>query len=972
MSPMPEGHGHQYGLSPDHPSSNSFGYTLDSGMSVFHQPPNSLESSPEPSPFHGFESVPRTSPKPLLGLAQSLSPSISLRALVDPPELDYSWTSEDGHSTPSEMPRAQRHQPRPAMDWSNNALLAGAFPAEDRREIGSSGGVELMAAPYFLTAPFSVSPHLASVSQASYGPLFSEPMMSDFADEQVQLLDPAIIGHHGIHHGSPSVRSSSPSISISALGQAADTLVTPAPLHRVEPMARVSRQKELAMGGGTADMAMGVLGSEAMSSAWSGGSPGGSGIMAGQGLHGLHGANIGRMPALARPQAAVLNAVPAYIEIYWQHSHRSLPIVHRPSFEVASEDALRYAMAAMATQHLNTREDRIRGSQLHEYAWQEAKRVGQSPPNKIGVFTADIRDQCAPGNIQGMQAVFLCEYFARFRGRKTAVRPSKTFESLYSRVSGQQSLVSSARGRDCVPTLSSSFSSWSPQTSEPPSASSAGQTGYKFGTLSHNNPCDQFSPIFSFSPQQTSPTSDYGARSRALTHRHVSIDESFSFPLAPHGHEQSYSNIFSSQVVDQCVHLFDTATALGGAGFGQQQAKTQLAASREERWRSWLNAEAHRRLLAACFCLDHHAAAYFQQPHARNDINLSEIPLTGSTGLLWEAKSVDDWCSILESQPAAANPQYLPPLDTLSPEDVLGYTMFDQGIILCATFWDLQNQLRAPPSNNEHADHGLREDFGTPTVASSAGELRKVDKLERAANLFSKSLVAPIADAYIALQHTPLHDLLAVSGDSWVFSQKVLGRTTFQEHQKRLKAWAEGRSSSSSPTMQQQQQAFGAASPTTAGLEGLSSAKATIYAARSLVSLLDGLHCQGPRPYVGCISTYWTIYVSALIIWAYGHHHRGGSKANNGSSSSSGSSGSPNKGTPMSHEETVTWLRMVADISQPEHLTRVRGRREASAGVVSMVKKMLETDCVGGRSRLYVDAAVVLRKLAEGVNWRWF
>lgn len=416
-----------------------------------------------------------------------------------------------------------------------------------------------------------------------------------------------------------------------------------------------------------------------------------------------------------------------------------------------------------------------------------------------------------------------------------------------------------------------------------------------------------------------------------------------------------------------------------------------MAATREQRWRSWLDAEAYRRLLAACFCLDHHASAYHQQPRAKNDVSISDIPLTGQTDALWAAGSIDEWYALLEAEPAAGAPTYLPRLDLLRSEDVSGYSIFDQEILLSAEFSGLENQ-RFTHSATERPSPA--EDLRTPTTASYAAELLKFDKHERAASLFSKSLVAPIANVYVALRHTPLHDLLAVSGDSWVFSQKVLGAPAFLEHQKRLKAWAEGRSSSSaSPTSTTNTTTtMQPTSPTTAAsLEGLSSAKASIYAARTLVGLLDGLHCQGPRPYVGCISTYWAIYVCALIIWAYGHHRATGGSGSNkasgsnnnsagsaphpvssSSSSSSSSGGSPNKGAPMSQEETVNWLRVVADLGQPENLARIRGRREASAGVVSMVKTMLEGDCVGGRSRLYVDATVVLRKLEEGVNWRWF
>lgn len=78
--------------------------------------------------------------------------------------------------------------------------------------------------------------------------------------------------------------------------------------------------------------------------------------------------------------AAIRTAIPGYLDVYWEKVHPVLPIVHRQSFEAEPEDVLRCAMAAVATQHLDTKEDRNRGNQLHEHAWQEAKRVSANAP----------------------------------------------------------------------------------------------------------------------------------------------------------------------------------------------------------------------------------------------------------------------------------------------------------------------------------------------------------------------------------------------------------------------------------------------------------------------------------------------------------------------------------------------------------------------------------------------------------------
>ncbi len=73
--------------------------------------------------------------------------------------------------------------------------------------------------------------------------------------------------------------------------------------------------------------------------------------------------------------APVRAAIPRYLDIYWTQVDPVLPLIHRQSVGNDLEDVLRCSMAAVATQNLDDREDRTRGNQLHEFAWQEVKRV---------------------------------------------------------------------------------------------------------------------------------------------------------------------------------------------------------------------------------------------------------------------------------------------------------------------------------------------------------------------------------------------------------------------------------------------------------------------------------------------------------------------------------------------------------------------------------------------------------------------
>lgn len=79
------------------------------------------------------------------------------------------------------------------------------------------------------------------------------------------------------------------------------------------------------------------------------------------------------MPIMA-PSQSVREAVPIYLEVYWNKVHPMYPIIHRPTFEKALEsvseatDVLQCAMAAVATQFLGHEDHRINGSQLQFHA----------------------------------------------------------------------------------------------------------------------------------------------------------------------------------------------------------------------------------------------------------------------------------------------------------------------------------------------------------------------------------------------------------------------------------------------------------------------------------------------------------------------------------------------------------------------------------------------------------------------------
>ncbi|RYP81193.1 hypothetical protein DL770_005961 [Monosporascus sp. CRB-9-2] len=717
-------HAPGYILSPDMPIVHMSGteFPLD-----FNQPRTSVELplyiGPQGLP-HGLSSLTIPDNGPDLLTHSDLSPW-------------QSSASDSNFSTPSDASQSRilRSYGSPTSDWTGPGMVPPYQAATSQELRSPSISLEATSATLqYMVDPFSSSPQPTT----PFGHMMDVPM--PFQDEHNTLLD-------HVHHHQPysSVRSLSPPTILSSV-QTAEHLVTASiSLPGTPPM--VGRFKGAAL--------LGPL-------------SGAASLIAAIGL--------------SRP---VRNAIPKYLELYWKRCDAHFPLVHRRGVNSTGE-LLRCAMAAMATQFLPDKEDRIKGNQLHEFAWQEVKRVPQ-------------------WSVQDMQTILLCEFYARFRGRKVVNRPSQQFRSLYSRVAEQQ-----------VPT------------------------------------------------------------------DHVSS-----------------------------------------------------AATREERWDRWIEAESLRRLFAGCFILDVHTSVYHEQPLIPQfSTPTPPIPLIQFTDDLWSATTSESWES---RKPRKTGPATLDQV-TLTPEAVADAPPMDRATFAASELLRLPKRVDAQSL-----------DLSVEVDRSSVERIRK---------LFPDS---PVPNTYLALYYTPLHDLLAVSGDSWLFTQKVLPEENFQQHQKRLKLWSCSQHAS-----------------TAAG-----------FAARALLIFLDtdnettnvtDTHDDDAEKEDGdiygrrCndISDYWSMYVCALICWAITHHatrRAAAAGGGTGSVSPSRNANSPGDGAGRGHS-VVGWLRMVGSLG-PGEVLDVRDRTEA-AGVVGMARRRLEYEAAGSKSRLLVDALGVLKKLEEGINRKWF
>ncbi|KAI0453435.1 hypothetical protein F5B21DRAFT_505296 [Xylaria acuta] len=352
-------------------------------------------------------------------------------------------------------------------------------------------------------------------------------------------------------------------------------------------------------------------------------------------------------------------------------------------------------------------------------------------------------------------------------------------------------------------------------------------------------------------------------------------------------------------------------------------------------WEEWIVAESRRRLLAACFVLDVHTSMYHEHSTLHHFLTPTPpIPLVKSTQHLWAAQDPEAWEALVSSDPAQLNPVSLAD-EEITADHVNSAPPLDIGVYV--------------------ASEALRLPRRSPASAMDISADLDLDSTKRMCNLFPGSSVA---NTYLALHHTPLRDLLAVSGDSWLFSRKVLDPEVFQRHKASVRGWS----------------------------SSVHAGAASTFAAKALLSFLTNDNTPNTRNSTERnqqgggggggewsmldISDYWALYVCALICWSIGHRTTRGAMGRGGNDNagfSSASTHNTNSTSGKAEIEAKGWLKMVASLSPEAAIQNVRGRREA-LGVIAMVRRRLESETIGGKSKLLVDAVRVLKTLEEDPN----
>lgn len=331
---------------------------------------------------------------------------------------------------------------------------------------------------------------------------------------------------------------------------------------------------------------------------------------------------------------------------------------------------------------------------------------------------------------------------------------------------------------------------------------------------------------------------------------------------------------------------------------------------------------------------DIHQSIYHEQARskARRELSSNEIGLPCSESL-WSANSAIEW----EAEGSDYSTQLLHAVErNLSTQEILSRSPFSQTLLVCSFAARLPKRIEFTCPN----------DFisGAPDV-----------NIQNFTTLFPSS---PLAHIYLALYYTPLHDLLAVSGDTWVFRTKIKPPSSFHAAQFRLKNWS----------------------------SSLAAAQATYHACRFLSSALSSGYGSVPFPATFdelkngtiCICDYWSLYVSTLICWAFGNRYQaatGPASRSNSSllinSAERDDSSSASTPTDESRPKALNYVDNMLALSVEDMLTRKASFKGDTAGVIDAVRRRLELENVGNKSSLLVDAIGVLSKIRVGGKF-WF
>jgi hypothetical protein len=176
-------------------------------------------------------------------------------------------------------------------------------------------------------------------------------------------------------------------------------------------------------------------------------------------------------------------------------------------------------------------------------------------------------------------------------------------------------------------------------------------------------------------------------------------------------------------------------------------------------WKQWIELAGKQRLLLCCYLLEYQQAVLLARPPQASMMQYSPLDLPFPAHCsLWDATSSTDWA--LASHQYANFPTYV---YEAIPDSAVGPFDHFQSLLLIAVYYN---------------------HFNNSAPYLSGPLLPAIDRM-----LDNSLLTRHHLHTAKLMQFTPTRALLAVAGESWILSEKVMSRAIFSSLQTTLKSW---------------------------------------------------------------------------------------------------------------------------------------------------------------------------------------
>jgi hypothetical protein len=281
--------------------------------------------------------------------------------------------------------------------------------------------------------------------------------------------------------------------------------------------------------------------------------------------------------------------------------------------------------------------------------------------------------------------------------------------------------------------------------------------------------------------------------------------------------------------------MYQTKSAVDRVGIIQSHSSEEAI---RHQWNEWIELHSFERLLAASFILESNQALLLVRPsHSSAGLDLL-IPVATA---LWDAPSSTRWSALLRAHPIPVM-NIFQTLEEIGCNSKIHCDPFQSALIVACYASSTTLQLQDTMDCMTGPTHAMFEPSNHSLLSRALAPQSSVLIMHHAVHLISC---------------TPLRALIATSGETWFFSQKLAGdaetaAAEFERLQLQLRAWT-NLTAPSAPSS-----SFGIPPTNTPFADAVSSALAILKLATT-TSLPHSTLAFGPE---------MAIYFAALVLWA--------------------------------------------------------------------------------------------------------